>query len=406
MHSKLLQRVWALALAGVVAVLATTAAQAQTPEGTVITNQATVNWTDANSNTYAPVNASVNVTVGFQAGVDVVAAAATVNPTSPSTGDTLFFNVQNIGNGADTVTISEGISVGGIITVTGYRYGATTYASLAALNAALPEQALGNTITIKVVYDVIAGQGGQSTVYTLTATSRRDGGVSDADATTVTPSESIAVAVTPDGGQNLQRLPSNGTNYTFTFAVQNNGDGPEDFDLLASNPGAVITIVSVNGDAGDSTQISLASGASTNIDVIYSVGDVAAGSVDTLFLRARSVSLPATFDDGFADLTVIRPSVSITKAAYRDDQLTPIGAGTVVPGEFIQYLITVTNNGDADASTVHIDDLLPGQVTYDSNTPDAAGWTFTINVNDVDADLAGTLAPSASRFFWLRVQIN
>jgi len=336
----------------------------------------------------------------------VVAAAATVNPTSPSTGDTLFFDVQNIGNGADTVTISEGISVGGIITVTGYRYGATTYASLAALNAALPEQAQSNTITIKVVYDVIAGQGGQSTVYTLTATSRRDGGVSDADATTVTPSESIAVAVTPDGGQNLQRLPSNGTDYTFTFAVQNNGDGPEDFDLLASNPGAVITVVSVNGDAGDSTQISLASGASTNIDVIYSVGDVAAGSVDTLFLRARSVSQPATLDDGFADLTVIRPSVSITKVAYRDDQATPIGANTVVPGEFIQYLITVTNNGDADASTVHIDDTLPGQVTYNANTPDAAGWTFTIVGNDVDADLAGTLAPSASRFFWLRVQIN
>lgn len=406
MYSKLLRPVRVLALAGVVAVLATTAAQAQTPEGTVITNTATVNWTDANSNTYAPVNANVDVTVGFQAGVDVIAAAATVNPTSPSTGDTLFFDVQNIGNGADTVTISEGISVGGIINVTGYRYGATTYASLAALNAALPEQAQGNTITIKVVYDVIAGQGGQSTVYTMTATSRRDGGVSDADATTITPSETIAVAVTPDGGQNLLRLPSNGTNYTFTFAVQNNGDGPEDFDLLASNPGAVITIVSVNGDAGDSTQISLASGASTNIDVIYSVGDVAAGSVDTLFLRARAVSQPATLDDGFADLTVIRPSVSITKAAYRDDQSTLIGAGTVVPGEFIQYLITVTNNGDADASTVHIDDLLPAQVTYNGNTPDAAGWTFTVAGNDVDADLAGTLAPSASRFFWLRVQIN
>ena len=26
--------------------------------------------------------------------------------------------------------------------------------------------------------------------------------------------------------------------------------------------------------------------------------------------------------------------------------------------------------------------------------------------NDVDADLAGTLASAASRFFWIRVQIN
>ena len=407
MKRKPFWRVQALALAGVVAVLAARPATAQTPEGTVITNTATVNWTDANSNSYTPVSANVSVTVGFQAGIDVIAAAATVTPASPSTADTLFFDVQNIGNGPDSVTVSESISVGGIITVTGYRLGATTHPTLAALNLALSSTAIAQagTITIKVVYDVAAGQGGQSTVYTMTATSRRDAGVSDFDATTITPSESIAVAVTPDGGQNLQQLPSNGSNYTFTFTVQNNGNGPEDFDLLASNPGTVITIVSVNAVAGDSTQINLAAGASTTIDVIYSVGDVPAGSVDSLYLRARSVTLPATFNDGFADLTVIRPSLTITKEAYRDDQVTVI-AGTVLPGEFIQYKITVANSGDADASTVHIDDLLPAEVTYDSNTPDGAGWTISNVGNDVDADLAGTLAPAASRFFWIRVQIN
>ena len=52
-------------------------AMAQTPtaENTVITNTATVSYTDANGNTYTPVDASVSVTVGFQAGVDATVAA-------------------------------------------------------------------------------------------------------------------------------------------------------------------------------------------------------------------------------------------------------------------------------------------------------------------------------------------
>src|SRR5438034_4287241 len=199
---------------GVVVLFAATGAapaNAQTPEGTVIRNIATVSFTDANSNAYATVADTVDVTVGFVAGVDVIAAAATVGPASPSTADTLFFQVSNIGNGTDSVTVSENISVGGVITVTGYRVGATTYASLPALNAALAGSAIAQAanVQIKVVYDVAAGTGGLSTVYTLTATSRRNTSGSDNDATTVTPNLTTSVAVTPDGAQLLQRVPSN-----------------------------------------------------------------------------------------------------------------------------------------------------------------------------------------------------
>ena len=127
----------ALALAGLTVAIAAAPAAGQTPEGTVITNMAIVSWTDANSNSYAPDSASVSVTVGFQAGIDVIAAAATVTPASPSTADTLSFDIANIGNGTDSVTVSESISVGGIITVTGYRLGATTFATLPLLNDSL-----------------------------------------------------------------------------------------------------------------------------------------------------------------------------------------------------------------------------------------------------------------------------
>ncbi len=410
MRPILLNAARALLLAGLFATLALRNGQAQTPEGTVIRNIASVTFTDANNNTYAAVADTVDVTVGFAAGIDVIAAAATVSPQSPSTADTLYFDVQNIGNGTDSVLVSQSISVPGIITVTGYRVGAVTHANLAALNLALSGTpvALNGTVTIKVVYDVGSNLGGVSTVYTLTAASRRNPAVTDQGSTTITPSETAAVAVTPDGGQNLQRLPSNGTNYTFTFSVTNNGNGPEDFDLLGSHPNVPITIVSVNGVAGASTAITnLAAGASQSIAVIYSIGNVAAGSVDTLYLRASSVSTPAVSDTGFADVTVTRPALVISKTALRDDQTTPIGPGdTVIPGEYIKYKVTVTNSGAATASVVHVDDILPAELTYNAVTGDAAGWTFSGTGNDRDADLTGTLAAGASRFFWIRALVN
>src|SRR5947207_6502329 len=130
-------------------------AQSPTPEGTVITNTATVSFTDANGNTYSSVNASVSVTVGFVAGVDV-AGAASATPASPSSNNTLNFTIQNIGNGTDHVQVAEAISVGSVITVTSYVYNATTYATLLALNTALSGANItqGSTITVQVKYDV------------------------------------------------------------------------------------------------------------------------------------------------------------------------------------------------------------------------------------------------------------
>ena len=399
---------------GVVVLLATLAAvpanaQSPTPEGTVIRSIATVSFTDANSNTYASLADTVNVTVGFVAGVDAIAQAATVGPASPSTNDTLFFQVANIGNGTDSATIGSNISVNGIMTVTGYRVGATTFASLALLNAALAGTGIarGANIVVKVIYDVTGGTGGLSTVFTLTATSRRNITVTDNAVTTVSPALTTAVAVTPDGSQNLTRLPSNGTTYTFSFTVTNNATGTDAFDLRALHPRSAINIVSVNGAAGDSTRITgVAAGASQVIAVVYAIGNVAAGTPDTLVLRARSVASPTTIDNGFADITVIRPLLAIDKVAYRDNQTTLVGTGTVLPGEFIQYKITVTNNGSAAASTVHLADALAAQLTFSGTTPDAAGWTLSNVGNNVSGDLTGTLAAGTSRVFWIRASVK
>jgi len=403
----------ALGASGLALMLALTAApalhaQSPTPEGTVITNTATVSFTDANGNTYSAVNASISVTVGFVAGVDV-AGAASATPGSPSANNTLTFTVQNIGNGTDHVQVAEAISVGSVITVTSYVFNATSYASVAALNTALSAAAItqGTTFTIQVKYDVAANKGGVATNYTLTGTSVRDGAVSDNQVTTITPAQTYAVAVTPDGGQNLQKLPSNGTNYTFTFTVTNNGNGSDNFNLVASNTGSAITVVSVNGVAGTSTSVTIAAATAMNIDVVYSVGNVAAGTTDNLKLQATSVGDNTKTDDGTADLTVIRPAITVAKGAYRDNQVTLlIATDVVLPNEAIQYKISVTNSGTTAAASVSIADNLPAELTFLSGTGDAAGWVISNVGNNVTASLTGTLASGATRFIWVRARVK
>ena len=397
-----------LVLAALALVAVAGRALAQTPEGTVITNTATATYTDVNNNAYSAVSGSVSVTVGFKAGVTVTANTPTPSSASPSTADTMTFTVANAGNGTDSVTISENISVAGVITVTGYRYGATTYGTLAALNTALSSvgTAQGGSITLKIVYNVASGQGGVTTVYTLTANSRRTPAASGSAASTITPATVYGVATTPDGSQNVQQLPGSG--YSFTFTVQNQGNGNDNVDVIATSPGSpVITIVSVNGVAGDSARITLAPTASQTIAVVYNLANVAGGSKDTLVLRGRSVGQPATFDDGFMDLTVIKPNLTLAKAAYLDDGVTPV-SGNVVPGQIIRYRFTVTNNGGTSASSVQITDALPAQVTYVS-TSSSTGWSISVSGQNVTGNYTGTggvLAASVSATFELRVSIN
>lgn len=385
---------------------------AQTPEGTVITNTATVTYTDANGNSYSPVQGQVSVTVGFTAGIDVVAASATETPTAPSTDNTLSFTINNVGNGPDTVQVSESNSDPSVITNLRYQIGAATYTTLADLNTALASTEvaeISGSVTVDVLYDVPAGVGGSSSTYQMTATSVREPTVSDTDQTVVSPPFTGNVAVTPDGGQGVENLPSNGTQYTATFTVENLSTGPDTYDLAATNPNAAISIVSVNGDAGVSSTLSLNSGESQTVDVIYTVADVAAGTQDTVFLAAASQTDGSVTDDGFVDMTVVRPSLTITKEAFRDDQSTVIGAGDeVLPGEYVQYRITVENTGTAPAADVQVTDALPAEVAYMSAAGDGGtpAWSLTESSGTVTGTLPSALANGSSRYFWIRVQVQ
>ena len=395
-------------------------AQSPTPEGTVITNTATASFTDANNNTYSNVTATASITVGLKLGITVT-SPATQTPASPSTGNTVVFTIANSGNAnKDTVqvtnTLASGISVTQYaLTVNGTSIG--TYATLALLNTALATAAgngidYGSTATVTLTYDVATGKGGSTLPITLTATSQRDAGNpaqtarTGTSTTNVQPPVSVVINTTPDN-QAVSRLPSNGTQYTEVFTVQNSGNSSDNIALVGSQSGGILTIVSVNGTAGSSGSVTIAAGSSASINVVYTVANgAAAGATGTLTLTATSGNDNTKNDPGSYVVTVIRSAVTITKVAYKDDQTTVIGATKVLPGDFVQYKISVTNGGAAAASTVVVTDPLAAALTYDSATGDAAGWSFTPSGGGVQATLSGTLAAGATRYFWVRAQVK
>lgn len=402
-----------VALAAVMLVTATATsrlqAQTPTPENTVITNTASVSWTDANSNTYAPVTASSSVTVGFTAGV-TVASPATVTPASPSTGNTVVFTITNGGNGTDQEQVKSLTAASGI-TITGYTFNSTSYATLALLNTAMAAANVvqGGTETVTVAYSVASSQGGITLPIVATVSSNRTPATTSTATTNVIPPTGAGVTVTPSPASPITQLPSNGTSYTVTYVVTNTGNASDTYTLAAaSSSGTNATITQVNGVSGTAGSVTLAAGATSNVIVTYTVGNVAAGSTSDLSLKATSGNTTTVNATGDYTLTVIRAAITMTKQAYKDDQTTAINSTTdrVLPGQFIQYKITITNGGTSGATTVAVTDALPAAVTYQSATGDLTGWTFGFTSPTVTGTLTGTLAPAASRFFWVRVVVK
>jgi uncharacterized repeat protein (TIGR01451 family) len=126
-------------------------------------------------------------------------------------------------------------------------------------------------------------------------------------------------------------------------------------------------------------------------------------------LTATSTNTPAQNDAGDVTVRVVKAALGMTKVAYRDNKTTVINNTTdrVLPGEYIQYQITVTNSGLASASTVSITDALPAAVTYNAASGDIpADWTISQLAGTVTANLGPAMAAAASRFIWIRVQVK
>lgn len=224
----------------------------------------------------------------------------------------------------------------------------------------------------------------RSTLFILTALAVGiGGGAAPALAQTV-----YGVSLSPHDAA-ASRLPSNGTTYTVAFTVTDTSNGTDavSYDLLTSQRpgggggGSVLTTVSITGTGvtqdtdPDSAGVTLPAGGAVVVTVTYSIGDVAAGSIDTLVFRARAGGAlsPATVDTGKLVVTVTRPSLTVVKS------VNP--GGTQPPGANLTYTLTLTNAGtEPAASVVHVDSL-PAQLGFklgSVSTTLPSGMTGTI----------------------------
>jgi hypothetical protein len=311
---KTLRRALLAALALAPFAFVSPAAAQMTPEGTKISNVATVDYEDENGLEYPTVADTVEVTVGFLPVVDVT-GPGTLTPASPSTGQYATFTLANNGNGNDTLQVTSATGASGL-SISGYRYNATSYASLAALNTALAgvQVPVGGTISVTVVYTVDDDQGGATLGITLVAHSKRVPAENDSDDATIQPPTSNSVSVTPDN-QAITRFP--GT-HSETFTVTNTGNNGDTF-TLSTSPGSGVSVTSVSGTGLSGGEVTLAAGASVTVTVAYTIDfTLAPGAATSLVLTATSGDDTSVDDTGDYDITITRPSVAMSKSAHVD----------------------------------------------------------------------------------------
>jgi uncharacterized repeat protein (TIGR01451 family) len=263
-----------------------------TPAGTVISNQATVTYTDTNGNPLSALSNVVSTTVSQVASVTV----APDNASSAAPGDVVTYahQVTNGGNGPDTLEITAASSNGwatalfmdnngdGLLDA-----GDTPLADSdgdGAADAGL--MAADAVVNILAQVTVPAGAAsGMVDVMTVTATSSFDPAVSDsaADTTTVlAPSLSVVKSVAPLGAQ------PPGAVLTYTMVVTNGGNADASAVVLTDPVPANTTFfagsITLNGagqtdaggdDAGDHN-------ATTPGAVTVSVGLLAPGASATI----------------------------------------------------------------------------------------------------------------------------
>ena len=203
------------------------------------------------------------------------------------------------------------------------------------------------------------------------------------------------VAVTPDGVDTLKVLPSNGTAYSYRLTINNSSSVIEDFDLFGF-PGdvAVLTVDSIlgpsvtQGAAPDSALITgIPATTSDSAFVWYSVANVAAGTLDSIYVEARSYSSSTVADSGWVFIEVAKPNLTTGKA------VNP--SGTQLPGTDLTYTVTITNDGNYDATGVVIVDSLAVELDFKvgsvvNNLP--AGVTATVEYSN-DAGSSWTYVP-------------
>ena len=197
-----------------------------TAAGTVISNQATVNYTDSNGNPLSALSNIVTTTVSQVATVSVTPN----NAQSTVPGSILFYahTVKNLGNGSDTIEMTA-VSGGGFVTAlffdnngNGIFDAGDTAMTDTDADGVVDSGPLAANAQVMILAKIIipVGTPPQVDVMTVTGTSKFNAAVSSSatDTTTIlAPNVTAVKSVLPAGSQ------PPGTTLTYTVVVNNGG---------------------------------------------------------------------------------------------------------------------------------------------------------------------------------------
>ena len=381
-------------------------AQTLTPAGTSISNQAFVDYQDANGNALPRVFSNTVTTLVSQvAGVEVTPATET-KTAAQGTSITFDAVITNTGNGDDAFDLAASTACpGGIVTIyedtngNGVRDpGEDTVVSTTGTVSADPSN---NNFHVIVVVDIPPGTANGTTCdTTLTATSQFDGNAADVGTYTAEVQDAV-IELVKSADTSAGSKPGD----TITYAIQGRNIGTATAenvrvtDLIPSNttyvPGSM-RLGPIGGNYGTATLLT-----DTNTDgdgADYNLTTAGAVTVvwgDALPLPDPSgsgiiyfqVTVNPNVQEGTAIGNVAEVNYEIagnpqtplnsSTAAFNVEPragvlLDPDRVGTGDPGDQLVYLLTVTNQGN-------------GSDTIDLTYNSTAGWTWVIWA-DVDGN--------------------
>jgi len=347
------------------------------PNGTVVTNTATVTSTTPDSN---PANNTSTVTTTVDTRADVAVTKA-VTPTQVQAGQPVTYTVTATNNGPNPAT--------GVVVTDQLPAGVSYLAST-------PSQGSYDQVTGRWAIGALAV--GQTVTLSLTATVDLPGAIANIAVRTdmvepdSDPSNDSAVAVVnsapyTDIGVSKTvntTTPAVGTQVTFTITAANRGPFTAPAVSVDDVLPAGLTFVAATPSAGT---FAAATGR-------WTIGPMAVGTSATLALTA-TVTQPGTIVNRAVvtgvgltdpnpvndqDSVVINPGI-VTNLRVAKTALRPI----VGIFEFAEFLVTVTNDGPSPATGVVVTDQLPAGLTFTAARTSQGTYVSTTGVWSVGA---------------------
>ncbi|MBA3780411.1 MAG: DUF11 domain-containing protein [Nocardioides sp.] len=351
-----------------------------TAAGTSLANTASLAYrAETIGRDYTYQTAEVRTPVADEADVSIT-KTATPEPVTAGNQIAYTLTARNAGpNPAAGVQVTDTLPTGVTYVSSAPSAGSCSF-DTPTLTCSLGTLASGATATLSVVVRVPP----DSEATAVTNVARVSATTSDPNAANNTASASSSLVRQADLSLAKSAAPATpvpGTDVTYTLVATNDGASRANGVTVTDTLPSTLTVRSATSDRGTCTitgsQVSCAAGAldpGQTVRVTVVVGVPSNATTAPLVNNAR---VGSTTPD--PDASNNAATATVTPVAPRADLVVTKQAVTspVVAGRPVQYLVTVTNNGPSDASTVTLDDATPTTVSGVTATPTAGSCTVT-----------------------------